>query len=113
VAVATRDVLLQASSIGVMLNLDRFRNLNAKYGLRTGDLVLKRMAERPKLCTRGSDSIARLGGDEFSVLLEDASREGRCHDRRAACAHLARATASDRRRRGRHHDDGGRRVPPV
>jgi diguanylate cyclase (GGDEF)-like protein len=53
-----------------LLNLDHFKRVNATYGLQTGDLVLKRMAERLKGCTRASDSIARLGGDEFSVLLE-------------------------------------------
>ena len=57
--------------LGVMLlNLDRFKALNTSYGYRTADLVLKRMAERLKGCTRASDSIARLGGDEFSVILE-------------------------------------------
>jgi diguanylate cyclase (GGDEF)-like protein len=54
----------------LLLNLDHFKSFNSRYGLRTGDLILKQMGERLKGCTRASDSIARLGGDEFSVILE-------------------------------------------
>ncbi len=57
--------------IGVMLlNLDRFKALNAKYGHLIADLVLKSTAERLTACTRKSDTVARLGGDEFAVILE-------------------------------------------
>lgn len=57
--------------VGVLLlNLDRFKVLNATFGHQIADLVLKRIAERLKKATRQSDSIARLGGDEFSVVLE-------------------------------------------
>ncbi len=62
--------------LGVMLlNLDHFKQLNAKYGLRTSDLVLKRMADRLRRATRTGDSIARLGGDEFSVILEELEQK--------------------------------------
>jgi diguanylate cyclase (GGDEF)-like protein len=57
--------------VGVMLlNLDHFKALNAKYGHQVADLVLKKLAERLKDCTRKSDTVARLGGDEFAVILE-------------------------------------------
>ena len=57
--------------MGVMLlNLDRFKALNAEHGHRNADLVLNTMGARLKRCTREGDSIARLGGDEFSVILE-------------------------------------------
>lgn len=54
----------------LLINLDRFKALNATFGHQTADLVLKKIAERLKASTRASDSIARLGGDEFSVILE-------------------------------------------
>jgi diguanylate cyclase (GGDEF)-like protein len=57
--------------VGVMLlNLDHFKALNATYGHQVADVVLKKLAERLKDCTRKSDTVARLGGDEFAVILE-------------------------------------------
>ncbi len=54
----------------LLLNLDRFKELNTKYGHQAADLVLKRTAERLTAYTRASDTVARLGGDEFAVILE-------------------------------------------
>jgi len=70
-----RAVRLKALLGVMLLNLDHFKNVNSKYGLRFGDSVLKRMGERFRECTRTSDSIARLGGDEFSVILEALDSE--------------------------------------
>ncbi len=57
--------------LGVMLlNLDRFKAVNATHGYRIADLALQEIAGRLKGCSRAGDSTARLGGDEFSVLLE-------------------------------------------
>src|SRR6185295_11758402 len=61
----------------VLLNLDHFKTVNATYGHRMADLVLKKVGERLKECTRKSDSVGRLGGDEFAVILEGlAEKEG-------------------------------------
>src|SRR5437762_5597144 len=48
--------------VGVMLlNVDRFKAMNTSYGQRIADLVLKKLSDRLKECTRRSDTAARLG----------------------------------------------------
>lgn len=54
----------------MFLNFDHFRKVNLAVGQGTGDIVLKKLAERLTHVTRKSDTLARLGGDEFSLILE-------------------------------------------
>ncbi|MGZ5015675.1 MAG: putative bifunctional diguanylate cyclase/phosphodiesterase, partial [Methylobacter sp.] len=53
----------------MLLDLDRFKNINDALGHDMGDLLLSAAAERLQQCTRTCDMIARLGGDEFAILL--------------------------------------------
>ena len=59
----------------LMLDLDRFKQVNDSQGHPAGDRLIKEIAEVLRRRTRASDSLARLGGDEFAVILPRCSRE--------------------------------------
>ena len=53
----------------LMLDLDKFKNVNDTYGHIAGDDVLKEVAKRLKDNVRGSDEVYRFGGEEMCVVL--------------------------------------------
>ncbi|QIQ87809.1 EAL domain-containing protein [Erythrobacter sp.] len=53
----------------MMLDLDRFKNVNDKYGHPAGDRVLVEVGKRVAALLRECETVARLGGDEFAVIL--------------------------------------------
>ena len=59
----------------LLLDLDRFKDVNDTFGHPAGDLLLKQVAAAFARATRSRDLVARLGGDEFAVLMRDARRD--------------------------------------
>ncbi len=59
----------------IIIDLDRFKNVNDTMGHPVGDQVLIETAKRFLSTARNSDTVARLGGDEFAILLEDTNDE--------------------------------------
>jgi len=62
----------------MMIDLDRFKQVNDALGHRAGDAVLRETAHRLGGCVRKADTLARHGGDEFVVVLADLQLEADC-----------------------------------
>jgi len=62
--------------LGVMiLDVDRFKDVNDTLGHAAGDALLCEVAQRIAGCTRGSDLLVRLGGDEFAIVATNLGDE--------------------------------------
>ncbi len=57
----------------LMVDVDRFKKVNTRYGHLTGDFVLAEVATLLRSSVRGSDAVIRYGGDEFLIILADTS----------------------------------------
>jgi len=57
----------------LILDMDRFKEINDMLGHEVGDKLLVEAARRIRASVRDQDTVARLGGDEFAVILEGVS----------------------------------------
>jgi diguanylate cyclase (GGDEF)-like protein len=64
----TRD---SRRSAVLLIDLDRFKEINDTLGHHIGDLLLKEVGPRLRESVREQDLIARLGGDEFAIFVDD------------------------------------------
>lgn len=60
----------------LMIDLDKFKSINSRFGHLTGDFILAEVASVLKQSIRGCDAVVRYGGDEFMILLADTNSEG-------------------------------------
>lgn len=59
----------------VYLDIDRFKDVNARFGHTIGDDLLRGVAQTIRDCIRETDVLARIGGDEFILLLPETGLE--------------------------------------
>lgn len=60
----------------LLIDVDRFKEVNTRFGHLTGDFVLSEVATLLRSSVRGSDAVVRYGGDEFLLILADTGALG-------------------------------------
>ncbi len=63
----------------LLLDIDHFKEINDAFGHKTGDFVLKKLAQIIKTYTREIDILGRYGGEEFVIALVETSLEEACN----------------------------------
>lgn len=64
----------------MMLDLDRFKNVNDTMGHHIGDQLLELVGKRLLAILPEGAMLARLGGDEFALILSGLASEAAVHD---------------------------------
>ncbi len=68
--IAIRTAAASGKSVAlIMMDLNRFKEINSTLGHTFGDALLQAISERLQKAKWGSDTVARLGGDEYAMLL--------------------------------------------
>lgn len=84
------SLALQRRSVAVlMLDIDRFKAINDRYGHAVGDQVLSDFSVLAKGCMREGDVLGRTGGEEFAAVLPDCDRDAALAIARRLCEQFA------------------------
>ena len=67
---------LQNALTFLLIDVDKFKQVNTRFGHLTGDFVLAEVATLLRSSVRGSDAVVRYGGDEFLIILADTGALG-------------------------------------
>jgi diguanylate cyclase (GGDEF)-like protein len=60
----------------MLIDADRFKAVNSRFGHLVGDFVIAEIATLLRSAARGTDAVIRYGGDEFLVILADSGLQG-------------------------------------
>ncbi len=77
----------------LMMDIDKFKDVNDTYGHQTGDHILRRIGEILNENIRTSDHVGRYGGEEFLIILENISKE----DTKDIAEEIRKAIAEDKK----------------
>ncbi len=79
----------------LMLDIDRFKQLNDSCGHLCGDMVLTDLVKMMKRLYRATDLVARIGGDEFMVFMKDVYSIGIVEEKAGRLLEMARRYAAE------------------
>ncbi|MFP5078159.1 putative bifunctional diguanylate cyclase/phosphodiesterase [Rhizobium sp. YIM 134829] len=79
---ALEEAVATGESVGalLLLNLDRFRFVNATMGNRAGDELLVQLSDRLQTCFSAAGDVFRLGDDDFAMLVRGRPSKGKIED---------------------------------
>ena len=60
------------TSLLMLVDIDRFKNINDSLGHMVGDQLINKVGQRIKTCVKKYDTVARLGGDEYLIIIPEA-----------------------------------------